>query len=205
MTTRETKAWGGKAALWLSGALGTALIASCALAEVDQARCIPTEADSLGPFYVAGTAVRDTLNRFGTPGEPQLVEGGVRSSAEGRAPIAGAMVEVWQTDGEGRYFPQDNGHSDDFDDQEVDLRGTAKTDQSGSYRYRTVVPGAYRPRPRHLHYRISAPGHRTLVTQLYITGDGTFRQPGGDCRHAPLEAVDGGYRYGAPTIYLMPE
>ncbi len=182
------------------------LLTGCSMkAEADPASCIPTEADSLGPYYVAGTEVTDNLNRFGKPGELLLVEGQIVSSADGHAPVAGALVEVWQTDGEGNYFPENNGDVADYDDDEVDMRGTVKTDETGLYRYRTVVPGAYVPRPRHLHYRITGPGHQTLVTQLYITGDGVVGQPGGDCRHARLEAAAEGFSYAAPTIYLVPE
>ncbi len=35
------------------------------------------------------------------------------------------------------------------------------------FRYETVSPGRYPGRPPHLHVKIGAPGHRTLVTQLY--------------------------------------
>ena len=188
-----------------SAALGVVLMAGCASADSQMAGCIPTEADSLGPYYVAGTEVTDNLNRFGKPGDALLVNGKVLSSADGNQPVAKASIEVWQTDGDGHYFPENNGHVGDYGDDEIDLRGTVMTDEAGNYRYRTVVPGAYFPRPRHFHYRITAPGYQPLVTQLYITGDGTFGQPGGDCRHAAIEADGEGYRYEAPSIYLQAE
>lgn len=187
------------------GALFATLMAGCTMADADTTECVPTAADALGPYYVASTAVTGNLNRFGKPGDPLLVEGMVRSSSDGQPPIGAASVEVWQTDGDGNYFPENNGHVDNYPDGDVDMRGTIVTDAAGRYRYETVVPGAYFPRPRHLHYRVTGPGHRTLVTQLYMTGDGTFQQPGGDCRHASLEAVGDGFRYAAPTIYLEPE
>jgi len=184
---------------------GIVLLTSCAMAEADTAACSPTEADQLGPYYVAGTGVIDDLNRFGKSGETLVVEGSVLSSADDNGPVAEASIEVWQTDGEGNYFPENNGHVDDYADEDVDMRGTVKTDGTGLYRFQTVVPGAYFPRPRHLHYRITAPGYQPLVTQLYVTGDGTFGQPGGECRHASIDADGEGFRYDAPTIYLQAE
>ncbi len=195
----------GRKGLRWSALLGVVVVASCSQSGSGQVGCFPTEADALGPFYVAGTAVTDNLNRFGKSGDDVLVEGMVLSSADDHAPVAGASIEVWQTDGAGDYFPEDNGHVDDYDDQDIDLRGTVETDEQGAYRFRTVAPGAYFPRPRHWHYRITGPGYQTLVTQLYVTGDGTIRQPGGDCRHAALEATDQGFLYAAPTVYLQPE
>lgn len=205
MRDQVRRGFARRSGLCLIGILAAGLLASCSKTGSTQAYCIPTEVDALGPYYVAGTAVTDSLNRFGKPGELLLVEGKVLSSVDGHQPIADARIEVWQTDGEGNYFPEDNGHVDDYGDDEIDLRGTAVTDITGLYRYETVVPGAYIPRPRHLHYRITAPGYQTLVTQLYMTGDRQSERSGADCRQAPLEATDQGFSYAAPTIYLQPE
>jgi protocatechuate 3,4-dioxygenase beta subunit len=194
----------GRTFSW-SGVLALAFVGGCSSAGADTTGCIPTEADALGPYYVAGTVLTDNLNRFGKPGDPLVVEGKILSSSDDQAPIAGALVEVWQTDGDGNYHPEDNGHVDDYDDGDIDLRGAVRTDEVGVYRFDSVVPGAYVPRPRHFHYRITAPGHQPLVTQLYITGDGVIGQPGGDCRHAPIGVGDAGARYDAPPIYLQRE
>lgn len=194
----------GHLGLGLSVLLALFALASCSQSGADQAGCIPTEADSLGPYYVAGTAITDNLNRFEKPGDPLVVEGKVLSATGDNAPIAGAAIEIWQTDGAGNYYPEDKGHVDDYEDQAIDLRGTVETDEEGGYRFSTVVPGAYFPRPRHWHYRISANGFETLVTQLYVTGDGTIQQPGGDCRHASIEPAANGLSYAAPPVFLEP-
>lgn len=186
----------------LSTAIAAAVVASCAGADEG---CVPTAADSLGPYYVAGTAITENLNRLGKPGEPLTVIGSVLSAAAEHPPIANAQIEIWQTDGEGDYHPAGDGHVSDYDDSAVDMRGTVITDGSGVYQFATVVPGGYFPRPRHFHYRIAAPDHATLVTQLYVTGDGALRQPGEPCRHASIEETDAGLRYAAPNIYLLPE
>jgi protocatechuate 3,4-dioxygenase beta subunit len=181
-------------------------LTGCATSATGQNQsCVPTEADGMGPFYVAGTPLVDDLNRHGAPGEPLLLSGRILSAAEGTPPIADARIEIWQTDGEGDYHPAANGDYDDHLDADVDLRGTVVSGDDGTYAVRTVVPGAYVPRPRHFHYRITAPGHAGFVTQLYVTGDGVLRQPGGDCRHAPLEPTADGWRYQAPDIFLIAE
>lgn len=108
--------------------------------------CPPTKPDALGPFYVANAPERAKT------GQGLVVSGRVRS-ASGCAPIAGARIEWWSANPSGDY---DEAH-----------RATQVTDAQGRYRYETDTPGRYPGRPPHLHLRISAPGHRTLVTQLY--------------------------------------
>jgi len=183
-------------------AMALALAGCTTTASSQTEACVPTEADSLGPYYVAGTPTVGDLNRHGEPGEALLLSGRILSATEGTPPIAGARVEMWQTDGESDYHPAASGDYADYADEDIDLRGTVVTGANGNYAVRTLVPGAYMPRPRHFHYRITAPGHAPLVTQLYVTGDGMLSQPGAPCRHAPLETTAEGLRYQAPTIYL---
>lgn len=182
------------------------LLATAVSAETVRAQqgCIPTQGDYLGPYYVSGTAELENLNRRGRPGDPIVVSGRILSAGPDRTPLPAAMVEVWQTDGAGNYYPEGDGKVTDYQPDQIDLRGTVKTDSEGRYQFTTVVPGTYHPRPRHFHYRITAAGHLPLVTQLYITGDGSFRQPGGECRHAPLIKTGEGLQYHAPDIYLRP-
>ena len=115
------------------------------------------------------------------------LSGRIMSSGTQPTPINGARIEIWQTDGDGDYHPAGNGAYEDYADEDIDLRGTVISDENGAYSVMTLIPGAYFPRPRHFHYRITAPGYEPLVTQLYITGDGVISQPGGDCRHAEIE------------------
>jgi protocatechuate 3,4-dioxygenase beta subunit len=82
------------------------------------------------------------------------------------APLAGALVEVWQADARGDYTQVTAGKKDD---PGCLLRASLTTDAGGRYRFQTIVPGEYPGRPRHIHYRVSAKGHVTLVTQLYFT------------------------------------
>jgi protocatechuate 3,4-dioxygenase beta subunit len=143
-----------------------------------------TDSTVLGPFY---TGVQRELNKGDTillreeAGEPLVMNGRV-ADASG-TPIAGAKVEVWQTATNQLYDVQDDnqprGH----------LRATFTTDERGEYAFRTVLPVSYpiptdgpagqllqslgrHPfRPAHVHFMISAPGTRTLVTHLFLAGD----------------------------------
>jgi protocatechuate 3,4-dioxygenase beta subunit len=111
-----------------------------------QPPCTPTAPDSLGPFYTPNAPERASTGRG-------IAVSGVVRSAAGCAPLPDARIEWWSADGKGEY--QDA------------LRATQRADGEGRYRYETVRPGRYPGRPPHLHVRVSAPGHRTLVTQLY--------------------------------------
>ncbi|MBI4636213.1 MAG: intradiol ring-cleavage dioxygenase [Candidatus Rokubacteria bacterium] len=111
-----------------------------------QPACAPTPPDALGPFYEPNAPERTSTGRG-------LVVAGTVRSASGCAPIPGARVEWWSANSRGEY---DQAH-----------RATQAADTEGRYRYETDSPGRYPGRPPHLHARVSAPGHRPLVTQLY--------------------------------------
>lgn len=184
--------------------IAAGLLAGCTTVPAQEGlACVPTEADAMGPFYVSDTPVVDDLNRHGKSGDRLTLKGRVLSASGDRQPLASARIEIWQTDGGGDYHPDDNGAYADYADEAIDLRGTVVTDENGQYIVDTLVPGAYFPRPRHFHYRITAPDHAPLVTQLYITGDGLLRQPGGDCRHAALQTNADGFLYEAPDLFLV--
>lgn len=113
--------------------------------------CLPTRADSEGPFY--------------EPGAPPTTSTGAGLTVAGRVlgapdcrPVPGARIEWWQTNRNGRY---DDAH-----------RGSQTSDADGNYRFTTDVPGVYPGRPPHIHFKASAPGYLPLTTQLYLrTGE----------------------------------
>lgn len=110
------------------------------------AACTPTRPDDLGPFYKANAPERSST------GQGLVISGRVRS-ATGCGPIPGSRLEWWAANSRGEY---DEAH-----------RATERADDEGRYRYETDFPGPYPGRPIHLHVRVTAPGHRTLITQLY--------------------------------------
>jgi protocatechuate 3,4-dioxygenase beta subunit len=98
----------------------------------------------------------------GDPGLPLAVRGTVFDT-RGDV-LAGAKVEIWQADHHGLY---------DLDGYRY--RATLFADRSGLYGFASVMPGHYPARTcQHIHYLISAPGHKPLITQLYFATDPVF-------------------------------
>ena len=98
-------------------------------------------------------------------GEPLGLSGRVVGN-DGR-PLAGATVEIWQSDHQGNYnHPRAPGRAD-FD-AKFQGYGEVRTDAEGRYRFLTIVPVPYTSRPPHIHVKIRAPARDDLTTQLYI-------------------------------------
>lgn len=136
-----------------------------------------------GPFHVAGApAMGHGANMAdGAPGVPCYCTGTVRD-LDGK-PVGGATLDLWQTDGEGRYEAQREGVEGAW------MRGVYRTQPDGSYIVRTVAPIAYtipmdgtvgelmrrteisHMRPAHIHFCVEAPGYRRIVTHLFQRGD----------------------------------
>jgi hydroxyquinol 1,2-dioxygenase len=143
-----------------------------------------TETTVLGPFYAPGSTELPPWANIaeGVVGTPAFVSGRVLD-LEGR-PLAGAALDVWQTDGEGlygvqRFSPAPPSYA----------RGKFTTDRQGRYAFRTIKPVSYsiptdgpvgrmlnalrrHPyRPAHLHAIVSAEGHHPVTTHLFVAGD----------------------------------
>ncbi len=151
-----------------------------------------TEATVFGPFHVEGAphyALGDDIAN-GAKGTPCTVQGTVKG-IDGQ-PIAGAMMDVWQSDDDGLYDVQhaDLGHAQ--------ARGIVHTDAQGKYHFRSIVAvpyaiphdgpvgqmlqavGRHPWRPAHLHFMVKAPGYETLITHVfrndsdYLDSDAVF-------------------------------
>jgi len=77
------------------------------------------------------------------------------------APVAGAIVDVWQADDAGVY-----------DLKGYRLRGKVTADAQGKYAIESILPGLYPGRTRHIHVKISIPGGATLTSQVYFPNEG---------------------------------
>jgi hydroxyquinol 1,2-dioxygenase len=135
-----------------------------------------------GPFHIpdAPEIAHGGDMAKAAPGIACFVTGKVRGL--GGEPIAGAELDLWQTDGEGLYEDQRNV-------QEPWMRGLYRTQPDGSYLVRTVAPISYtipmdgtigelmnrtsisHMRPAHIHFAVTAPGYHGLVTHLFQKGD----------------------------------
>jgi len=154
------------------------LSSSTMLAMWEQAegrRLKPTPPNDLGPFYKSQAPLAHRLSRPDDPGLPLSVSGTV-FDVNGEA-LPNAKLEVWQADPFGRY-----------DNEGFHYRGTLSSGRGGQYDFETDMPGHYPSRvAQHIHYKVTAPGHKALVTQLYFATDPVFEgDPDKNYRKDPL-------------------
>jgi hydroxyquinol 1,2-dioxygenase len=142
-----------------------------------------TESTIFGPFYREGAQdlpTGATISKDGQ-GDPVVVTGRVLST-DG-TPIAGALLDVWETGENGLYEQQDPEQPD------MNLRGKFRTDSEGRYCFVGIKPVSYpipddgpvgqllralgrHPfRPAHIHLLISADGFAPVTTHLFVKGD----------------------------------
>ncbi|WP_186250086.1 intradiol ring-cleavage dioxygenase [Burkholderia gladioli] len=139
-----------------------------------------TENTILGPFFVEGLPVLPAGSNLclDGKGEPLVVTGSV-SDTEGR-PVAGATIDVWQTNDDGYYDVQQKGLQ-----PEGNLRGKFESDAGGGFWFRSVRPrdypipddgpvgkllatlGRHPNRAAHIHFMIQAPGFETVITHIF--------------------------------------
>ncbi|MEA2317837.1 MAG: hypothetical protein QOD44_2026, partial [Solirubrobacteraceae bacterium] len=104
------------------------------------------------------TPRRSKLVTAGMPGTPLLLTGDVVDTS--CRPVRGALLDFWQADADGRY-----------DNSGFTLRGHQFADGRGRYGLRTIVPGLYPGRTRHIHVKVQRPHGDVLTTQLYFPGE----------------------------------
>ena len=135
----------------------------------------------LGPFHIDGSpplAFGADMSD-GLDGTPLFIHGVVRDLSG--APVGGAVLDVWQADGDGMYEAQ-------LDVDEARLRAKYAARDDGSYCVRTVAPRGYAIpmdgpvgeligataishfRPAHVHVLIDVPGYEPLITHLFQEG-----------------------------------
>lgn len=117
-----------------------------------------------GPYYRAEPPDRDMLDLYADVGTPVQLEGRVLDAES--LPLAGAVIDFWHADPDGRYDTQSN---------EMRYYGRVTADEKGSWRFQSLVPGLYlngsQYRPAHIHVKIFIDGTEQLTTQLYFKGD----------------------------------
>lgn len=82
-------------------------------------------------------------------------------------------MKYGNADNGGIYHPVGDGNVSNYQPSQITLRGFIITDAQGNYSFESIRPGLYPGRPRHFHYRITANGYKTLVTQIYFKDDPT--------------------------------
>jgi hydroxyquinol 1,2-dioxygenase len=145
-----------------------------------------TEATVLGPFFVEGAPDVELGGDIscGAPGEPCWVTGSV-TDTDG-VPVPAAVLEIWECDEEGLYDVQYGG-------DRTAARGRFQAGADGEFRFWALTPVPY-PIPHdgpvgqlleaagrspmrapHLHFLVSAPGFRTLITHIFVRGADLLR------------------------------
>lgn len=184
-----------------------------------------TEPTVFGPFHLDGAPEKAmgesiVIDELDTD-EPVVFTGHVRG-LDG-SPIDGAVLDVWSTASNGAYDVQDPAQSP------MNMRGLFTTGADGSYEIEGVRPVAYQIpgdgpagellfengrhnwRPGHVHFVVSAPGHKTVITHLfdaesdYLDSDAVFGvrpslivdMSGGTCAYDFVLQPDGGAGGGA--------
>ena len=100
-------------------------------------------------------------DRSGTPLALTLM---VNNTNNACGPLAGATVDIWQCDAEGRYSQYSQGG---FDGRaSTFLRGMQTTDANGRVTFTTVYPGWYQGRATHIHVEVLVNGRSVKVTQI---------------------------------------
>src|SRR4051812_8283169 len=146
----------------LSLLIPTSLTSVAEAWEASERKLNPTPACELGPFYKRMAPHTANLRTAKDPGMPLAIAGLVYS-VNGEV-LPNAKVEVWQTNHFGHY-----------DNAGYRFRSILASDPKGSYGFESVMPGHYPDRVcQHVHYLVSAPGHKPLVTQLYFATDPVF-------------------------------
>lgn len=141
-----------------------------------------TESTVFGPFFVHDAPEIELGGDVaqGAPGIPCWVSGSVRSTDGSTIP--GARIDVWEADEDGFYDVQ-------YEGNHTQGRGRLRSDADGGYRFWSVRPAPYSipddgpvgellvrggrgpMRPAHLHFMVTAPGFRRLVTHIFVDGD----------------------------------
>jgi protocatechuate 3,4-dioxygenase beta subunit len=144
-----------------------------------------TASDVEGPMYTDVPPFRKKIYEEYegiSPDDDVLFVRGRITSTSGE-PLPEAVVDVWQTGPAGGY--------DVWDERQPDgnFRGRIKAAGDGAYEFQTMLPKPYTVptdgptgryleamgqhpwRPAHIHFKVDAPGHRRLVTQVFFPGD----------------------------------
>ena len=153
-----------------------------------------TENTVLGPFYVPAAPRYENGKNICLDGKgDRLIVRGKVTDLQGK-PIAGALVDVWQTNNDGFYDVQQKDIQPDWN-----LRGVFAAEQDGTYWYRSTKPRFYpipddgpvgqllgqldrHPnRAAHIHFIVSAPGYDPVITHIFPD----------DCRYLDEDTVFG--------------
>jgi protocatechuate 3,4-dioxygenase beta subunit len=138
-----------------------------------------TPAQTEGPFFPTRDQADKDIDLTLIEGHSERAQGAV-IEVSGQVldmqgePVAEALVDVWQANTHGRYAHEGDPNPAPLD---PNFQGWSqfRTDAEGHYRFKTIVPGAYKvggswSRPPHIHFKVARRGYHELTTQMYFAG-----------------------------------
>ncbi|MEY3612258.1 MAG: Hydroxyquinol 1,2-dioxygenase [Pseudomonadota bacterium] len=153
------------------------------LVDLLAARPGATEGSVLGPFHTRGSPWVDNGSSLirDNAGEPVLIQGRV-TDTDGQ-PLSEAKIDFWQNADNGMYWQLDDSQPQD------NLRCQIQVQADGRFELATIRPRPYLVptdgpvgellrvshrdawRPAHFHIIVEAPGHRSLITEVFDEAD----------------------------------
>lgn len=135
---------------------------------------VQTPEMTIGPYYPDRLPLDQDndlirINDNLTPAVGQISWMSGRVLGRNGLPLRNALVEIWQADNNGAYI-----HSaSPIANRDSNFQGYGKflTGRTGEYLFRTVKPGLYPGRTRHVHVQITTATNEKLITQLFIEGE----------------------------------
>ena len=141
-----------------AGAAAAATWIGSATSAIAAPACVVRPQQTEGPYFVDARLLRADIRS--EPSGGPVIEGVPvrlafqvsRIAGNGCTPLAGAVVDLWQCDAQGRYS--------DVRDSMADtrglkfLRGYQVTEADGAARFVTIYPGWYPGRTVHIHFKI---------------------------------------------------
>lgn len=127
-----------------------------------------------GPFYPLSRSADQDWDMTHVPGGTGIAQGAIievsgRVTTESGKPVSGARLDIWQTNGLGRYHHPSDESGLAYD---PNFQGSAviRADAQGDYRVRTIMPLPYGRRQRHIHFDVRGE-KRMLMTQMFFPGE----------------------------------
>jgi protocatechuate 3,4-dioxygenase beta subunit len=112
----------------------------------------------------------DTLPDFNEPG-PKIEISGTIYQADGKTPAPGVILYVYHTDQGGLYSRK--GNEAGWGKRHGYIRGWMRTNETGQYRFFTLVPASYpnSTNPKHIHPIIKEPGKTEYWIDEFVFED----------------------------------
>lgn len=125
---------------------------------IQKIECTPTFRDGGGPYYKSNSPFREKIVPEINNGEKLIVTGRVLKN-DCTTTVSNAVLDIWQANETGSY-------------QDEWYRGQIKSDESGNYKFETVIPKGYGEgtgyRPPHIHFKVFIEGTEIITSQMFF-------------------------------------